>query len=105
LDSGDPDRALVMFHKALALDLKLPESLAGIGKALVRKGQPAQAFAYLTKATALEPDSANFHYQPETIYVAYCDAAVQCAQLFGPSDPVRLEASGGGGTDFCSAFQ
>ena len=52
-----------------------------------------------------ESSATSEEAQPETIYVAYCDASVQCAQLFGPSDPIRLEASGGGGTDFCSAFQ
>jgi predicted metal-dependent peptidase len=43
--------------------------------------------------------------QPEAIHVVYCDAAVQCTQQFGPSEPVQLEARGGGGTDFCPAFQ
>jgi predicted metal-dependent peptidase len=42
--------------------------------------------------------------QPEAIHVVYCDAAVQCAQQFSPSEPVRLEPRGGGGTDFCPAF-
>jgi len=42
--------------------------------------------------------------QPEVIHVVYCDAAVQCAQQFGPSEPVRLEPRGGGGTDFRPAF-
>ena len=43
--------------------------------------------------------------QPEAIHVVYCDAAVQCAQQFGPSEPVRLEPRGGGGTDFCPPFK
>ncbi len=43
--------------------------------------------------------------QPEAIHVVYCDAAVQSTQQFGPSEPVRLEPKGGGGTDFCPAFQ
>jgi predicted metal-dependent peptidase len=43
--------------------------------------------------------------QPEAIHVVYCDAAVQCAQQFGPSEPVRLEPKGGGGTDFCPPFK
>jgi len=43
--------------------------------------------------------------QPEAIHVVYCDAAVQSTQQFGPSEPVRLEPRGGGGTDFCPAFQ
>ena len=43
--------------------------------------------------------------QPEAIHVVYCDAAVQSAQQFGPSEPVRLEPKGGGGTDFRPTFE
>ena len=43
--------------------------------------------------------------QPEAIHVVYCDAAVQCTQQFGPSEPVWLEPRGGGGTDFCPPFK
>ena len=43
--------------------------------------------------------------QPEVIHVVYCDAAVQSAQEFRPSEPVRLEPKGGGGTDFCPVFE
>ncbi len=43
--------------------------------------------------------------QPEAIHVVYCDAAVQSAQEFGPSDPIRLEPRGGGGTDFRPVFE
>ena len=43
--------------------------------------------------------------RPEAIHVVYCDAAVQSAQQFGPSEPIRLEPKGGGGTDFCPVFQ
>ena len=43
--------------------------------------------------------------QPEAIHVVYCDAAVQSTQQFGPSERVRLEPQGSGGTDFCPPFQ
>jgi predicted metal-dependent peptidase len=43
--------------------------------------------------------------RPEAIHVVYCDAAVQSAQQFGPSEPVRLEPKGGGGTDFRPTFE
>jgi predicted metal-dependent peptidase len=43
--------------------------------------------------------------QPEVILVVYCDAAVQDAQEFRPSEPVQLEPKGGGGTDFCPVFE
>lgn len=41
---------------------------------------------------------------PEAIHVVYCDAAVQGVQQFGPSEPIRLEPKGGGGTDFRPVF-
>jgi predicted metal-dependent peptidase len=43
--------------------------------------------------------------KPEAIHVVYCDAAVNGTQEFGPSEPVVLEAKGGGGTDFRPVFQ
>lgn len=43
--------------------------------------------------------------QPEAIHVVYCDAAVQSAQGFRASEPLRLKPKGGGGTDFRPAFE
>jgi predicted metal-dependent peptidase len=43
--------------------------------------------------------------QPEAIHVVYCDAAVQSTQEFAPSEPIRLEPKGGGGTNFCPVFE
>jgi predicted metal-dependent peptidase len=43
--------------------------------------------------------------KPEATHVVYCDAAVQSAQEFLPSDPIQLEPRGGGGTDFRPVFQ
>ncbi len=43
--------------------------------------------------------------KPEAVHVVYCDAAVQSAQEFGPSEPVQLEPKGGGGTDFRPVFE
>ena len=43
--------------------------------------------------------------QPEAIHVIYCDAAVQSSQEFQSSEPIHLEPKGGGGTDFCPAFE
>jgi predicted metal-dependent peptidase len=43
--------------------------------------------------------------KPEAIHVIYCDAEVQAVQQFGPSEPITLEPKGGGGTDFCPAFE
>jgi predicted metal-dependent peptidase len=43
--------------------------------------------------------------KPESIHVVYCDAEVQDTQEFGPSEPIVLEAKGGGGTDFRPVFK
>lgn len=43
--------------------------------------------------------------QPDAIHVVYCDGAVQSAQEFRASEPVRLEPKGGGGTDFRPVFE
>jgi predicted metal-dependent peptidase len=43
--------------------------------------------------------------RPEKVHVVYCDAAVQHVEEFTPDQyPVKLEAHGGGGTDFRPAF-
>jgi hypothetical protein len=52
-----------------------------------------------------EISSISEEAQPETIHVVYCDAAVQSAEEFTASEPVRLEPKGGGGTDFRPVFQ
>jgi predicted metal-dependent peptidase len=43
--------------------------------------------------------------KPRKTYVIYCDAAVNKVVTFGPHDELRLEAVGGGGTDFRPPFQ
>ena len=42
--------------------------------------------------------------QPESVHVVYCDAVVHGVQEFGPSEPIKLEPKGGGGTDFRPVF-
>jgi len=43
--------------------------------------------------------------KPESIYVVYCDAAVQSSQEFASGEPLHLEPKGGGGTDFKPVFE
>jgi predicted metal-dependent peptidase len=43
--------------------------------------------------------------QPELVHVVYCDAAVQSAEEFGPSEPIKLLPKGGGGTNFVPPFR
>lgn len=44
--------------------------------------------------------------RPERLYVVHVDAAVQKVEEYAPDDyPVTLTAQGGGGTDFCPAFE
>ena len=64
LDQGQPDQAVHFFRLALARESRSPKSLAGIGKAYVRKGDPAQAARYLAQAIAFEPDNAALPVGP-----------------------------------------
>ena len=48
---------------------KLPPSLAGLGRAYLRKGQTEQAVSFLQRAVTLQPDSANYHYQLGQAYL------------------------------------
>lgn len=43
--------------------------------------------------------------KPESLTVIYCDAAVKATQVFWPEDLVKLNALGGGGTDFAPVFK
>jgi predicted metal-dependent peptidase len=43
--------------------------------------------------------------QPELVHVVYCDAAVQSAEEFGPSEPIKLLPKGGAGTNFVPPFR
>ncbi len=42
--------------------------------------------------------------QPECVEVIYCDAAIKGVEEFQPGDAVRLDAKGGGGTNFQPVF-
>jgi predicted metal-dependent peptidase len=57
------------------------------------------------KRAAAEISAIAEEAQPESIHVVYCDAAVQSCQQFGPSEAIKLEANGGGGTDFRPVFE
>ena len=69
LDQNDVDRAIPLFQKALALNPKLTPSLAGLGRAYLRKGKTDLAISYLGRAVALQSDSANYHYQLGQAYL------------------------------------
>jgi Flp pilus assembly protein TadD len=47
----------------------MPLSLAGLGKAYVRKAKPEEAIPLLKQAVELQPDSANMHYQLGQAYL------------------------------------
>jgi Flp pilus assembly protein TadD len=61
-DQGDLAKAGEMFRKALALDARMPPSLAGLGKTLLRQGQPTEALPYLSRAVENQPDNASYHF-------------------------------------------
>lgn len=54
---------------------------------------------------AAELNSILEDVQPETVNVLYCDTHISSAEEFEPADyPIKLEAQGGGGTDFRPPF-
>lgn len=63
LEIGEYDRALVFFQSEVD---KHPESAAartGLGMALKRKGKANEAIAAIRRATEVEPDYAESHYE------------------------------------------
>jgi Flp pilus assembly protein TadD len=47
----------------------MPTSLAGLGKAYIRKAEPEEAIPFLKQAVELQSDSANMHYQLGQAYL------------------------------------
>ena len=51
-----------------------------------------------------EVQAALDELRPEAVEIIVCDAKVHATQRFEPSDEVRIDAKGGGGTDFRPVF-
>jgi tetratricopeptide (TPR) repeat protein len=62
LRGPEPDKALDMFERALAINAKMCDSLAGAAKCYLLKGEPALAVAFLERAVELKPRSYRMHY-------------------------------------------
>jgi predicted metal-dependent peptidase len=93
-------------RRYIASGLYLPSvERRGLGEIVIAVDTSGSIGALELEQFAGEISAISEEAQPEAIHVVYCDAAVQSAQQFGPSEPVRLEPKGGGGTDFRPAFQ
>jgi len=55
-------------------------------------------------AMCAEISECHRELKPDSLLVVYCDADVQYVQDFGPTDELKFEPKGGGGTDFRPAF-
>jgi len=77
----------------------------GLGEIVIAVDTSGSIGAHELEQFAGEISAISEETQPQTIHVVYCDAAVHSTQEFGPSEPVRLEPRGGGGTDFRPAFE
>ena len=64
LRQDQPEQAMKMFNQALAIDPQMLNSLVGLAKCYLLKGQVSPAFSYLRKALKLEPASVETHYLP-----------------------------------------
>ena len=93
-------------HRYIASGLYLPSvERRGLGEVVIVVDTSGSIGTHELEQFAAEISAISEEAKPEAIHVVYCDAAVQCAQQFGPSEPVRLEPKGGGGTDFRPAFE
>jgi predicted metal-dependent peptidase len=93
-------------RRYIALGLYLPSvERRGLGEIVIAVDTSGSIGKLELEQFAGEISAISEESQPEAIHVVYCDAAVQSTQQFGPSEPVRLEPRGGGGTDFCPPFK
>jgi predicted metal-dependent peptidase len=93
-------------RRYIASGLYLPSvERRGMGEVVIAVDTSGSIGRHELEQFAGEISAISEDAQPQAIHVVYCDAAVQCTQQFGPSEPVRLEPRGGGGTDFCPPFK
>jgi len=93
-------------HRYIASGLYLPSvERRNLGEIVIAVDTSGSIGKQELEQFAGEVSAISEEAKPEAIHVVYCDAAVQSAQQFGPSEPIRLEPKGGGGTDFCPVFQ
>jgi len=93
-------------RRYIACGLYLPSvERRGLGEIMISVDTSGSIGRVELEQFAGEISSISEEAQPEVIHVVYCDAAVQAAQQFGPSEAGRLEPRGGGGTDFRPAFE
>lgn len=93
-------------RRYIASGLYLPSiQRRGLGEIVIAVDTSGSIGKHELEKFAGEVSAISEEAKPEAIHVVYCDAVVQSAQQFGPSEPVQLEPKGGGGTDFCPAFE
>lgn len=93
-------------RRHLASGLYLPSvERRGVGEVVIAVDTSGSIGKVELEQFAAEISAIVEEVQPDAIHVVYCDAAVQSVQSFGPSDTVRLEPKGGGGTDFRPPFE
>lgn len=93
-------------RRYIASGLYLPSvERQGLGEIVIAVDTSGSIGARELEQFAAEISAISEETQPQAIHVVYCDAAVQSTQQFGPSERVRLEPRGGGGTDFRPPFE
>jgi predicted metal-dependent peptidase len=93
-------------RRYIASGLYLPSvERRGMGEMVIAVDTSGSIGRHELEQFAGEISAISEEAQPEAIHVVYCDATVQSTQQFGPSEPVRLEPRGGGGTDFRPPFK
>jgi predicted metal-dependent peptidase len=93
-------------RRYIASGLYLPSvDRRGLGEIIIAVDTSGSIGRLELEQFAAEISAISEEAKPEAVHVVYCDAAVQSAQEFGPSEPVQLEPKGGGGTDFRPVFE
>jgi predicted metal-dependent peptidase len=93
-------------RRYIASGLYLPSvEHRGLGEIVIAVDTSGSIGAHELEQFVGEISAISEETQPQAIHVVYCDAEVQSTQQFAPSEPVRLEPRGGGGTDFRPAFE
>lgn len=92
--------------KYLTMDLYLPSMFSeGMGTMVVAIDTSGSVSPLELKVFSAEISALRDQLMPELLYVVYCDAAVQRVDEFYKYDEFKIDAIGGGGTDFCPVFE
>lgn len=92
--NGEPEAALEIYERVLALDDRIPSVLSGLGVIYMYRNDYARAEGYLARAVELKPSDANAqtNYAITLQHLNEHDKALQHAQKATKLEPVNPDA-------------